>query len=342
MLQIRLKGAVSACLLSACLFSCNRAGAAGLPDGLYARLKTDKGDIMIELAYQRAPLTVGNFVGLAEGTMDAFKGKRYFDGLIFHRVDPGYVVQTGDPNGDGTGGPGYEFPNEIAGDLRYGAEGVVGMANAGPNTNGSQFFITMKPVPPLNGGYTIFGKVVEGMDVVKLLAKGDKLVKVEILRNGSDALAFKADQAAFDERLAPLAAAVKKAADDKRAADIAEIKQRWPDLAADADGIYQKVLKPSVGASPAKGQTVSVSYKGMFLNGQVFDQSELRGGPLDFQVGIGGGIPGWDKVVLSMKKGEKRLVVIPPELAYGSRGSPDGRIPPDTWLAYEIELVALK
>jgi peptidylprolyl isomerase len=342
MLQIRLKGAVSACLLSACLFSCNRAGAAGLPDGLYARLNTDKGDIMIELEYQRAPLTVGNFVGLAEGTMDAFKGKRYFDGLIFHRVEPGFIVQTGDPKGDGTGSPGYEFPNEIANDLKYDSEGVVGMANAGPNTNGSQFFITMRPVPGLNGGYTIFGKVVEGMDVVKRIAKGDKLVKVEVLRNGSDALAFKADQAAYDGRLAPLAAAVKKAADDKRASDIATIKQKWPDLVADADGIFQKVLKPGAGVSPTKGQTVSVTYKGMLLNGQVFDQSELRGGPLDFQVGVGGGIAGWDKVVLSMKKGEKRLVVIPPELAYGPQGTPGGPIPPDSWLAFEIELVALK
>ena len=342
MLQFRLKGLAAACLLSACLYSCARAGAAGLPDGLYARLTTAKGEIMMELEYQKAPLTVGSFVGLAEGTMDASKGRRYFDGLVFHRVEPGFVVQTGDPNGDGTGGPGYEFPDETANDLKYDAEGVVGMANAGPNTNGSQFFITMRAVPGLTGGYSIFGKVVKGMDVVRQIAKGDKLVKVEILRNGSEARAFKSDQAAFNERLAPLAAAVKKAAEDKRAAAVAIIKQKWPDLVADADGIFQKTLKPGAGSGPSKGQTVSVSYKGSLLDGQVFDQSDLRGGPQDFQVGVGGAIPGWDRVVMSMKKGEKRFVVIPPELAYGSRGTPGGPIPPDSWLAFEIELVALK
>ena len=118
------------------------------------RLTTAKGDIMIQLEYQKAPLTVGSFVGLAEGRLNASKGKKYFDGLNFHRVVPDFVVQTGDPKGDGSGGPGFEFPNEISNNLKYDAEGVVGMANAGPNTNGSQFFITMKPVPELDGGYT--------------------------------------------------------------------------------------------------------------------------------------------------------------------------------------------
>jgi peptidylprolyl isomerase len=330
------------CILAACSVSCNRAGAAGLPDGLYARLTTSKGEVMIQLEYQKAPLTVGNFVGLAEGKMDASKGKRYFDGLSFHRVVKDFVVQTGDPKGDGSGGPGYEFPNEIASDLAYDAEGIVGMANAGPNTNGSQFFITMAATPKLTGGYTIFGKVVTGMDVVKQIAQGDMLQKVEVLRNGSDARSFKADQAAFNSRLVPLVAAIKKAADDKRAADVAAIMQRWPDLVIDADGIYQKTLKAGSGDGPKVGQTVSGSYKGMFVNGQVFDQSDLHGGPVDFQVGVGKIIPGWDKVVMQMKKGEKRMIVIPPELAYGSRGTPGGPIAPESFLAFEVELVALK
>ena len=339
---IRIKGLAAACILSACVVSCARDQAPGLPDGLYARLATAKGDVTIRLEYQKAPLTVGNFVGLAEGRMGPSKGKKYFDGLSFHRVVADFVVQTGDPKGDGSGGPGYEFPNEISGDLKYDAEGVVGMANAGPDTNGSQFFITMKAVPELDGGYTIFGKVVKGMDVVKRIAQGDKLAKVEILRNGPDARAFKADQAAFDSRLAPIAAAIKKATDDKRAADLAAIKQRWPVLVADADGIFQKTVKAGSGASPAAGQTVSVAYKGMLVSGQVFDQSDFHGGPVDFQVGVGKIIPGWDKVVMQMKKGEKRMVVIPPELAYGPRGTPGGPIAPDSFLAFEIELVALK
>jgi peptidyl-prolyl cis-trans isomerase A (cyclophilin A) len=338
----RIKSVAAALVLSAFVISCNRSGAAGFPDGLYARLATAKGEVMIRLEYQKAPLTVGSFVGLAEGRMDASKGKRYFDGLIFHRVVADFVVQSGDPKGDGSGGPGYEFPNEIASGLKYDAEGVVGMANAGPNTNGSQFFITLKETPQLDGGYTIFGKVVQGMDVVRKIAQGDKLAKVEILRNGAEARAFKADQAAFKSRLAPLVAAIKKAADDKRAADVAAIKQKWPDLSPDADGIYQKTLKPGSGPTPTAGQTVKVAYKGMSIAGQVFDQSDFHGGHVDFQVGTGKIIPGWDKVVMEMKKGEKRLFVLPPELAYGSRGTPGGPIPPDSWLAFEVELVSVK
>ena len=342
MRTMHLKNIAAVCVLTACVLSCGRGGAAGLPEGLYARLTTGKGEVMLQLEYQKAPLTVGSFVGLAEGRLDASKGKKYFDGLSFHRVVKGFVVQTGDPKGDGSGGPGYEFPNEIASDLKYDTEGVVGMANAGPNTNGSQFFITMAATPNLDGGYSIFGKVVKGMDVVKQIAQGDKLVKVEILRNGGPARAFKADQAAFNERLAPLEAAIKKAADDRRSADVAAIKQRWPDLVPDADGIYQKTLKTGSGPGPKPGQTVSVAYKGMLVNGQVFDQSDLHGGAVDFQVGIGRIIPGWDKVVMQMKKGEKRMIVIPPELAYGSRGTPGGPIGPDSFLAFEVELVNLK
>jgi peptidylprolyl isomerase len=336
---IRIKNVAAVCMLAALIVSCKKSD---LPAGLFARLVTAKGDIVVQLQYDKAPLTVGNFVGLAEGKLDASKGKKYFDGLTFHRVVPDFVIQSGDPKNDGTGGPGYEFPNEIASDLKYDAEGIVGMANAGPNTNGSQFFITMKAVPELDGGYSIFGKVVKGMDVVKKVAQGDKIVKVEIVRNGHAARAFKTDQKAWDSREKPMVAAIKKAADDKRAADIAAIKQKWPDLVADADGIYQKTLKVGSGAGPATGQTVSVSYKGMLISGQVFDQSDFHGGPVDFQVGVGRIIPGWDKVVMQMKKGEKRMIVIPPELAYGSRGTPGGPIAPDSFLAFEVELVALK
>jgi peptidyl-prolyl cis-trans isomerase A (cyclophilin A) len=336
---MRAKNAIAACMLAALVVSCKTSD---LPEGLYARLVTAKGDIVMRLEYQKAPLTVGNFVGLAEGKLDASSGKKYFDGLGFHRVVPNFVIQTGDPKGDGSGGPGYQFPNEIAADLKYDAEGVVGMANAGPNTNGSQFFITMVATPNLDGGYSIFGKVVKGMEVVKQIAQGDKLVKVEIIRVGRAAKAFKSDQAAWNSRVAPLTAAIKKTADDKRATDVAAIKQKWPDLVPDADGIYQKTLRAGSGASPKSGQTVSVSYKGMLLDGQVFDQSDFHGGPVDFQVGVGRIIPGWDKVVMQMKKGEKRMIVIPPELAYGSRGTPGGPIGPDSWLAFELELVALK
>ena len=250
MRMISVKRFAALCMLAALIVSCK---ASNLPAGLYARLNTSKGDIVIKLEYEKAPLTVGNFVGLAEGRLDASKGKKYFDGLSFHRVVPGFVIQSGDPKADGTGGPGYEFPNEIAADLKYDAEGVVGMANAGPNTNGSQFFITLKATPQLDGGYSIFGKVVEGMDVVKQIAQGDKLVKVEIIRSGSAAKSFKADQSAWNSREGPLVEAIKKAASDTRAKDLETVKQKWPDLVPDADGIYQKTIKTGHGRLPDYG-----------------------------------------------------------------------------------------
>jgi peptidylprolyl isomerase len=331
--------AVAFVLLASTFLSCQQVP--NLPEGLYARLDTDKGQVMVKLEYEKAPLTVGNFVGLAEGSLTATKGKHFYDGLIFHRVEPGFVVQGGDPQGDGTGGPGYSFPDEISPDLVYDNPGVLGMANAGPGTNGSQFFITLRAAPFLNGRYSVFGKVVSGMDVVQKIVKGDKLNKVEIFRIGAAAKAFKSDQAAFDQRLASAADAAKKLADAQRSEALASIAKQWPDLKPDQDGIYQKVLKKGSGLPPEKGQKVSVNYKGSFLDGTVFDQSSLHGGPFQFTVGTGQIIEGWDKVVSTMKKGEKRFVILPPELAYGAQGA-GGVIPPNAFLAFEIEVVDIQ
>ena len=311
-----------------------------LPDGLYARFVTPRGEIVASLAYDKAPLTVGNFVGLAEGKLDASKGKRFYDGLVFHRVEPGFVIQGGDPQGNGSGGPGYRFPDEFSPELRHEGPGVLSMANSGEHTNGSQFFITMAKTDWLDDRHSVFGKVVSGLDVVEKIQPGDAMTKVEIVRVGAAAKAFKADQNAWDERLSAAWTAIRKANAARAEADIAAIGTKWPDMVRDADGIFGKVLRKGFGDVPAAGSTVSVIYKGSLLDGTVFDQSALAGGPFKFRVGVGEVIPGWDKVVSSMRKGEKRLVVIPPELAYGASGA-GGVIPPNAFLVFEMELTSV-
>jgi peptidylprolyl isomerase len=174
-----------------------------LADGLYAKIVTSKGDILIRLEFERAPLTVANFVGLAEGTKNSNRGKgvRFYDGLTFHRVIADFMIQGGDPDGNGTGGPGYHFPDEIDPALRHDVPGVLSMANAGPNTNGSQFFITHAKTPWLDGKHTVFGHVIQGQNVVNAIRQGDTIQKINIIRMGARAIAFKADQDSFDALL---------------------------------------------------------------------------------------------------------------------------------------------
>jgi len=314
---------------------------ANLGDGLFARISTDRGDIVIKLEYKKTPLTVCNFTGLAEGKLNAAGGKPYYNGLTFHRVISDFMIQGGDPLGNGTGGPGYKFPDEIVDDLKHDGPGVLSMANAGPNTNGSQFFITHKATPWLDGKHTVFGHVVEGQDVVHAIQQGDKIKSITIIRNGAEARAFKNDQAAFDSLLKNAAAAAAERSAAKRQADLTLIATKYPGAQTTANGIRFLILKEGTGPKPQAGNTVSVNYKGMFLNGETFDASDFHGGPFQFQAGAGRVIPGWDQMVLDMKKGEKRLVVLPPELAYGERGA-GGVIPPNAFLVFEMELVAIK
>ncbi|HOC27525.1 MAG TPA: peptidylprolyl isomerase [Rectinema sp.] len=311
------------------------------PDGMYAIMKTNRGTIVITLEFEKAPMTVGNFVGLAEGSLDATKGKHFYDGLTFHRVVANFVVQGGDPVGDGTGGPGYRFPDEIVPELKHDGPGVVSMANAGPNTNGSQFFITLEAAPWLDGKHSVFGKVIEGMDVVKQIQQGDRIESITIQRVGTKAKSFDSSQQAWDQRLSAAYATLNALNKQKRDSDLELIAQKWPDLQVDENGIFQKIVRKGFGSMPAPGSKVSVIYKGMLLDGTVFDQSALSGSPFAFTIGQEEVIDGWDLVISTMRKGEKRMIIIPPELAYGAQSIGDV-IPPNSFLVFEIELVSIQ
>ena len=315
-----------------------------MQDGLYAKISTPKGDILLNLYYDKAPLTVINFVGLTEGTLiyggaEKPTGIRFYDDLKFHRVIKDFMVQGGCPLGTGTGGPGYTFADEFDPELRFTGPGILAMANAGPGTNGSQFFITHVATPHLNGKHTIFGHVVEGQDVVDSIAQDDAIKSVEIIRVGEKAKNFKTDQEAFDHIQEKRNQAQENASSQEKDKTIKMIKQKWPGAHFSNSGLYWVVNQEGKGDKPASGTKIRAHYAGRLLsNDQKFDSSYDRGEPIQFEVGVGQVIKGWDQALSNMRKGEKRTLIIPPELAYGSRGA-GGVIPPNAWLVFDVELV---
>lgn len=310
-----------------------------MQEGLYAKFHTSKGEILVELEYKKTPGTVGNFVGLAEGKLENKaipQGKPYYDGLKFHRVIPDFMIQGGDPKGNGTGGPGYNFEDEIHKDLTHDAPGVLSMANAGPGTNGSQFFITHTATQWLDGKHTVFGKVVEGQDVVDKIAQGDKIEKLEIIREGEDAKKYNAVEEfrSFTGAKEEREAAAKKQQEEL----LGEISQGFEKTSS---GLRYKIEKEGTGAKAEKGKVVSVHYKGMLPDGSVFDSSYKRNQPIEFPLGKGQVISGWDEGIQLLKEGAQARFVIPSHLAYGERGA-GGVIPPNATLIFDVELVKVK
>ncbi len=307
-----------------------------MKDGLYARFKTSKGEIVTELFFDKTPMTVANFVGLAEGKIENGSkgiGEAYYDGLKFHRVINDFMVQGGDPTGTGAGGPGYQFPDEFDSSLNHSEPGMLSMANAGPGTNGSQFFITHVPTPWLDGKHSVFGRVLEGQNIVDSIAQNDVLEKVTIERVGEAAKQFDAatifnDYMSKKDELA-------KIAQEKAMEKINALSEGFETTDS---GLRYKIKTNGNGATAVKGKNVSVHYKGMLEDGTVFDDSSSRGEPIQFPLGGGRVIPGWDEGIALLSEGDKATLVLPPDLAYGASGA-GGVIPPNAWLVFDVELV---
>lgn len=330
--------------------------------GIYAVIQTSKGDIILKLEQDKTPMTVANFVGLAEGNFTVFDtitiSKPFYDGLKFHRVIKDFMIQGGDPNGNGSGNPGYKFYDETRDDLKHDGPGILSMANSGPATNGSQFFITHKETPWLNGKHTVFGHVIQGQDVVNKIEQNDVINKIVIIRNGKAFKkwnatevfkeAYTAAKAKDDERKAEQARAEavereriekvsKMTEEEYRTYLLEEVRKKYPSAQQTASGLVYVIFNPGEGSKPNKGDMVSTHYKGTFMNGTQFDSSYDRGQPLDFEHNVGRMIPGYDEAISMLAPGGKGLFVIPYFSAYGKNGRPG--ILPYSDLVFEIELL---
>ena len=347
---------------------------ADLGEGLYAEIVTNKGTAVAKLNFKETPLTVANFVSLAEGTNEMvdsiYKGKKFYNGIIFHRIIKDFMIQTGDPKGTGQGDPGYKFPDEFVDSLKHTSKGLLSMANSGPATNGSQFFITLKETPWLDGKHTVFGEIVKGqaqidsIGVVETLP-GDKpkdsifMQSVTIIRKGSAAKSFDAPKI-FKEELAALETLkiekdkIEAEAKAKRAAHFAGLKSK---ATKTESGLAILFTEKGTGAQPKTGDKVGTFYAGYLADGTVFDtnieakakefgvhnpQRAAQGGynafPADYS-NEAPMIPGFKEGLQQMKVGDKTILFIPAALGYGDRGN--RVIPANSDLIFELEIESI-
>lgn len=318
-------------------------GKQSLEEGLYATIYTEKGNIVLKLEYEKVPMTVANFVGLAEGDIqNSLKplGTPFYDSVTFHRVIDNFMIQGGDPTGTGQGHPGYRFPDEFHPELKHAGPGILSMANSGPGTNGCQFFITHKATPWLDNKHSVFGHVVQGQEVVNAIAQGDLIDSIRIQRIGKEAQQFDGGDV-FRQELA----AFKEEQEQKKAMALSAysqlVKERYPKAVKTASGLHYLIEEPGTGAPVEKGKTITVHYKGLLASGKQFDSSYDRGQPITFPVGVGKVIPGWDEGLTYFREGGKGVLIIPYTLGYGERGFPPA-IPPLATLIFHIEVLKVQ
>ncbi len=325
-----------------------------LEDGLYAKMTTNHGAMTIKLYEEQAPMTVANFVGLAEGTKDntaKAKGIPFYDGIVFHRVIKDFMIQGGDPDGVGTGGPGYDFEDEFDPALKHDKKGVLSMANSGPGTNGSQFFITEVPTPWLDGRHTIFGQVVEGIDVIDSIAIVEKtpsdkpvvpvvIEKVEIARKGAHYAKYNGAEAfeVAKENHSKKQAEAEAKANAEKNAEIARQKELEAKAETTASGLKYVILEEGTGEKPVHGDAIQTHYTLRLNDGEKLDSSYDRNQPLDVTVGVTGLIQGWTEALTMFNRGSKVFLIIPAELGYGARGA-GGVVPPNATLYFDMEVL---
>ncbi len=355
-------------------FSCNSQKKAykDLGDGLFADIETNKGHIVVKLNYKEVPTTVANFVTLAEGKNNfvkvEYKGKPFYNGTIFHRVIDGFMIQGGDPTGTGMGDPGYRFEDEFVPSLRHNKKGILSMANSGPNTNGSQFFITQVPTPHLDGRHTVFGETVKGEEVIDAIAKAPrngqdrpnediKIKNITIVANGKDAEKFDAVKV-FDSYFKSVAEREKEKEERVKRASakfLEEIKVQEPQAKVLPSGVKIFTINNGEGKQPKQTEFAMVNYAGYLRNGALFDSNikeveesygkyqamrEQQNGyqPIPFPYTPSAQlIPGFKEALLTMKVGDKIRVFIPATLGYGEAGAGDV-IPPNSDLIFDIEI----
>ena len=355
-------------------FSCNSQKKAykDLGDGLFADIETTKGHIVVKLNYKEVPTTVANFVTLAEGKNNfvtvEYKGKPFYNGTIFHRVIDGFMIQGGDPTGTGMGDPGYRFEDEFVPSLKHSKKGILSMANSGPNTNGSQFFITQVPTPHLDGRHTVFGETVKGEEVIDAIAKAPrngqdrpnediKIKNITIVANGKDAEKFDAVKV-FDSYFKSVAEREKEKEERVKRASakfLEEIKVQEPQAKVLPSGVKIFTINNGEGKQPKQTEFAMVNYAGYLRNGALFDSNikeveesygkyqamrEQQNGyqPIPFPYTPSAQlIPGFKEALLTMKVGDKIRVFIPATLGYGEAGAGDV-IPPNSDLIFDIEI----